>query len=1454
MQASSQGTGKGDTKMEGAGIFGTQELKDGSEFNVGDLSIYLRWAIRECKVQRDIDMYISRCKTIPHSDRLSILKDYKIASLIGCGDTISDSAEYFDGLNAFIPKIPVKTAKIEDFLIEYDLLVAHWKVETAINQEDGRPFAYEVDLKYFTNFVEQSYEFNLEPYANIVSNSNSNENSEGSNMRFSGNTGLDSFVSSLASLSGYSTKSSQKITTKFPKLIAADWINSIKILPEYDLVQDQYRKKLSSLKELDMELRLDLDLLYSSDHEYVGTQLKDIAKRLWLKSAEKDNTKPLSVKISIIPQQREYKPADTSNIRLPNTFNYGMNLPEVDDEEINVRILESKKKDYGALLKQNEDHRKFEQELLQADPNHIVDYSNIVHINISTIFAEHEVYAYCQLRIIKIREFRVTMLRQFNFLRSIEKRLNLDAKLFREDVADPTASFISKLWRHTEFMNMITGMSSNKEDEISQGTNVKIFETNEDIRSVYNGNIQVADGKGIPFVYDVALNDLRAFDDEMLKILTVYINGSRANTYASPEYLDQLRFRTANRRNNTGNYTCLNPEVDRSQMIMEFYEMHIKYQYSKIQLINAYMEMYENVIGMKETKQIAGLITNAVHSKPLIDLEADYFSQSYVQATKALELKARLVIECTKHIISVERAWNNTYAPNDDTENSEKAEPRNNSPSSDEFIRRPNSALKFGLPRYRISGNDSVQTVTMHHPEISVQLSEVVPGVSKIVRILKINRLICSELIEMVGSMLMEDEKLNKNILDCVVYKWMLKHWQSLSLYNFKPPDRVQNLIGNIDSDPVLYNPFLPDMILDTFYVPYDQAEEGTYKSLGVQLYKPTCFDDPSFQLLGCEIIQRALKVLILRQRLVNVWFECETWRLSYESQFAEMGLRKSNFTGNLGPLNFDVASSSVKETTDPEDVEEELNTVEEIFDDSNLDLAEDSNWSLGPLAISELDENATNYFDFSNLSMITESMRPEGIVRLEQALRVQVIDKNWFMSAAELQDLVLFEIHCRRFADFSLYDSPMTPKSLNPAEKPSDMQATQNEVEYKSLVATIAGKKKLLRRIILSEYTRESKSYIEDGISQENMERAIKNFKSDLVNWYASNLSEVVLEDCQKTEFAKLINEMRRHITSAPYGKLLFLISAFKSNADYFNRIDDATQSNAYFHRQTVHTQEMKVGDSQSTYEKLSRLWYIPHLTEILVALRPHERVRKSVVFNFSNKIFKISNVYKKSTHVNAQIFEIYKMICTFGVFLQDNPRYAVSTKKLREADFIVTVINQLKREIQTQGEVADFDRVANTLKMKWSFWYLKMKHIMSLLIHCLEMNLMPGDAEIIAKHYSKCVNYNALFLEELKPTIYMKPLKPTKTYFQISRTFIPDTFVLSGISAPAKRFCHLVVVTIEEAAEGHLQSIQYDGSEADISKSMLEFVVRNIKLLALRREYLKILTCNQAIRVKIA
>jgi hypothetical protein len=467
---------------------------DLKQFHLTDFTIFVRWYIQTLNENADLDLFITKTKNLVQSDRAEFLSDYVLLSQLSPGDTLGDELEYYEGTNGFITQCAINPPKIEDFFVEYDTLVHDWKIETLIGQEDGRPFAYEVDHRFMDKVYDQAAELTLVPYEGLVTNED--PNSEGIKTNgiggYNGNLGLDSSIVTLATIAGVNITLNKG---KMPRMKNADWLECNILKPDFDAISLRNRQLINLLVETDMELKLEYDVLMLSDHEQIQSQLKDSAKRMWGRAASVPNCRPIMTKVSIIPQGKEQK-SDSENleIRYPKLFDMGFKIPTGNFEDRTDHILAEKKLAYGVILKTNEDTRKLEMEILNADPNKVFDKSNYIVPTVASVFAEHEVLGFQQLRYIKVREFRIKLLRQLNFFRSIEKRLAMDISAIKHP--DPSST-----------INIFNGALA---DMLEKGEFFEIHHksskenVSEDVRTVMNDKIYISDRKGVNIIYGIS--------------------------------------------------------------------------------------------------------------------------------------------------------------------------------------------------------------------------------------------------------------------------------------------------------------------------------------------------------------------------------------------------------------------------------------------------------------------------------------------------------------------------------------------------------------------------------------------------------------------------------------------------------------------------------------------------------------------------------------------------------------------------------------------------------------------------------------------------------------------------------------------------------------------------------------------------------------------------------------
>jgi hypothetical protein len=95
-----------------------------------------------------------------------------------------------------------------------------------------------------------------------------------------------------------------------------------------------------------------------------------------------------------------------------------------------------------------------------------------------------------------------------------------------------------------------------------------------------------------------------------------------------------------------------------------------------------------------------------------------------------------------------------------------------------------------------------------------------------------------------------------------------------------------------------------------------------------------------------------------------------------------------------------------------------------------------------------------------------------------------------------------------------------------------------------------------------------------------------------------------------------------------------------------------------------------------------------------------------------------KNNQLFAKGIRLNSLLRDIFHIVACTSNILQNNKRYSAAgisldniVSELREADYIVNNMNQIKRDILLQGENAEYVRTFKGLTLRWQFWMVKWK-----------------------------------------------------------------------------------------------------------------------------------------------
>lgn len=905
----------------------------------------------------------------------------------------------------------MKKQPIEAFIKTFNRLVKAWNISTDIGLDDGRPFTYEVDYRFNAAFGSQALEWTLPSYDSAVFS------------EYGGEEGT--FV--FATLKNSDIASKERVL----RLRKVDWLNKPVIAPSDMEWLDKQTEFLKKIKQLDFEIRFEKDLIASHDLNYVALKLKERARMIMeLTSigqyvAEKRHTIGLSGKLNLTSD------AELDEMVKKRPFDLGMLLPLPVEDTSQSRTLEAKWEHLSEIEKNNEELKKLEEEMLKSDPNSAgLAVSKIVTPVVASVFAEHEVTSFMQLRYLKLRELRSTLLRQMNFFRSIQKRIvndydpNWEKATTSGDFSDVLSS--SKWWdislANAFLQKVITDDHLETPEKLASKTNI----TKEDYRLISNSRIYIKDSKGVSFIYDAAVDDLKNLETELAKIATHYINNSAGGAEDAPESLIQTIRKQFIEKNYGEEMSLLNTEIDREQLLLDLYEHEVKFQYAKILLINSYMDVYEHTVNPSYIRKLMQIVTDFIRLRPHFVLDDSYFSRSYNVHTEALETQADLVISMVQSTIERDRALRISYfdrveaempspaksksQPNgDDLDNQDKLDgnlfdaqgPGVNStatPNTANDSQHPSIPIPNGLP---CKLDRSEQMVTMNSAAVSVYMTEVVPALEKVVDLHAIAAdMLVPEFQQSLGYV-QPKEKSWRAAFECVIWRNLKTLWNLHAENDFALPFSKHSMGTFVDNFWV-DSPILPDLMLrDTFLVSQEWAGKTTLEKkkidalwgisnlqvMDVPIPIPTVdvFHSPEYQMKGLMVLNNLVKTIVSRNRLMYSWVETELLRPEYAKQASMLGVtRKGGLTGRLEEIQF----KRVLSMENTEGIEEEEFQYYEDMEHSTY--AGMKCWPLANgLAFGEIQENF-GVFRFEQLDHVIAECSQKAIVqRLSKALRV---------------------------------------------------------------------------------------------------------------------------------------------------------------------------------------------------------------------------------------------------------------------------------------------------------------------------------------------------------------------------------------------------------------------------------------------------------------------------------
>ncbi|OXB71128.1 UNVERIFIED_CONTAM: hypothetical protein H355_008315, partial [Colinus virginianus] len=169
-------------------------------------------------------------------------------------------------------------------------------------------------------------------------------------------------------------------------------------------------------------------------------------------------------------------------------------------------------------------------------------------------------------------------------------------------------------------------------------------ENHDDFHTREDGYIHTQDQRGAYIVYDVALEDLKELENQLLLVASQYIEKDKSNV-------------TCGKSSGSNILEWAHAFVDRFAVLFDLWTCETALLEKKCQLLDVYFEAYQHTLDPGERFALAQAITDIMHKHPRFDLELEYFVNTYKDECICLQLHLQLLRDIVNQQIDVQREY-----------------------------------------------------------------------------------------------------------------------------------------------------------------------------------------------------------------------------------------------------------------------------------------------------------------------------------------------------------------------------------------------------------------------------------------------------------------------------------------------------------------------------------------------------------------------------------------------------------------------------------------------------------------------------------------------------------------------------------------------------------------------------------------------------------------------------
>ncbi|XP_061479532.1 uncharacterized protein LOC133383234 isoform X2 [Rhineura floridana] len=423
----------------------------------------------------------------------------------------------------------------------------------------------------------------------------------------------------------------------------ANWISFIKIKPHQDPWQQKLFMKLKQWKKVDELLQIQSKLLEISSLERVMELLQEQAEAVlepklmtstFTTSFNSQQYDQIWNKIYHNPKLHQEQSIEDD---IPTMAISGKDMENVNFNKGSTFSRKKKETSYTTTLQLGLD------EDMEASSKNLTMRKGAY---LSLLYLRH----------LRIRELQRICLGILNYFRSVERTLTISTSGLAWSVSHLVPTAEDSCWVNAVKggIGAYGGLGSHSymhytpadyKVHSAQFMEFAEVENHDDFYTTEDAYVHTQDQRGAFVMYDVALQDLKQLEKQLLLVATQYIEAEKGHKACSDS-------------SNMNYPAWAHASVDRAAVLLDLWTCETAFLENKWQLLNSYFEAYQHALDSEERFALAQVITDVMYRRPRFDFHLGYFMNIYKAECACLEIHLQLVRDVLNQQIDNQREYN----------------------------------------------------------------------------------------------------------------------------------------------------------------------------------------------------------------------------------------------------------------------------------------------------------------------------------------------------------------------------------------------------------------------------------------------------------------------------------------------------------------------------------------------------------------------------------------------------------------------------------------------------------------------------------------------------------------------------------------------------------------------------------------------------------------------------